>query len=84
MIDLTVLIAALIMVESSGNDRAVGADGKSYGPLQITDICREDVNRFAGASYTREDCYDRAKSIEMFKFYIGRMRTRTGTPRRRT
>lgn len=64
------LIAALIMVESSGKDAAIGADGKSFGPLQITDICREDVNRIAGTCYTRSDCFDRAASSAMFALYI--------------
>lgn len=69
------LIAALIMVESSGNDVAIGGDGKSFGPLQITDVCREDVNRIIGLpsipKYTRRDCFDRQSSIAMFEVYIG-------------
>lgn len=67
---LAALIAALIMVESGGDNLAIGKDGKSYGPMQITDICREDVNRIAHTHYTREDCFDRDKSVEMFHVYI--------------
>lgn len=76
MIPYAQLIAALIVVESQGNDQAVGADRKSYGPLQITDVCREDVNRIARTNYTREDCFDRDKSIEMFHVYIAHYCTR--------
>lgn len=74
---LELLIAAIIIVESGGNDQAIGTDGLSFGPMQITDICREDVNRIAGTHYTREDCFNRAKSIEMFKIYVGHYATRS-------
>ena len=67
---LGALIMAIMMVESSGNDQAVGSDGLSYGPLQITDVCREDVNRIAGTHYTRQDCFDPSKAKEMFSIYI--------------
>lgn len=70
------LIAALIMVESAGNDHAVGKDGKSFGPLQITDICREDVNRIAGTHFTREDCFNRVTSAVMLHIYLDHYCTR--------
>lgn len=78
---LECLIAAIIMVESGGNDKAVGFDGKSYGPMQITDICREDVNRIAGTKYTREDCFNRQKSIEMFNIYVKNYATKKAVDR---
>lgn len=75
---LGLLIAALIMVESSGNDSAIGDDGRSVGPLGITEICRADVNRFTKGHpyYTREDCFNRDKAVEMFHVYISHYCTR--------
>jgi len=45
------LVAALIVVESHGNDRAIGdrhMTKKAYGPLQIRQPCVDDVNRRFG------------------------------------
>lgn len=64
------LIAAIIQVESSGNDRAIGDKGTAVGPLQIRPILVDDVNRIVGEKrFTLTDRTDRAKSIEMFRIY---------------
>ena len=39
------LIAALIAVESSGNDKAIGDNGKSHGCLQISEKAMIDINQ---------------------------------------
>jgi len=70
MTNVAMLIFALIMVESSGNDGAVNASGECWGPLQIKEIYVQDVNRIAGTSYTHEDAFDRAKSMDMFRIYM--------------
>jgi hypothetical protein len=52
------LIAALIHVESHGNDYAVGDRGKgekAYGALQIRKPCVDDVNRRFGTKYQAKD-----------------------------
>ncbi len=61
------LIAAIIHVESRGNDSAVGDNGKAVGCLQIHPIAVREANRILHRDvYTLEDRYDRTKSIEMF------------------
>src|SRR6056300_1117018 len=68
------LINALIMVESNGNDSAVGdvhLGEPSIGVLQIRPIMVREVNRILGIQkseleYTLEDRWSREKSIEMF------------------
>ena len=62
---LAVLIPVLIQVESSGNNDAVGDNGRAVGCLQMWEICVDDVNRISGRSYTYEDRLSRTKSAEM-------------------
>lgn len=64
------LISAIIMVESSGDDNAVGDGGKAVGAFQIWPIMVEDCNRIAGEDrWTNDDRTDRAKSRAMFLTY---------------
>ena len=63
MIITAKFLAALIAVESSGNDNAVGDGGASHGPLQIGAAVVEDVNRFRkarkqGQFKFPDACYD--------------------------
>jgi len=72
-IQLIQLMNAIICVESSGNDMAVGyQDGEpiAFGCMQITDGYREDVNKACRTNYTRQDCFDRVKSKRMFYDYM--------------
>lgn len=68
------LVTALIQVESSGNDRAVGdkhLKQKAYGPLQVRQPVCDDINRRYGTSYKAEDCLGNRKlSIKLCKQYI--------------
>ena len=64
------LIPFLIAVESGGNDKVIGDDGKAFGCLQIHEICVKDVNRIYKTVYTHLDCFDRQKSIEICKLYL--------------
>ena len=66
----TLLIAALIQVETHGNDIAIGDNGKSHGCLQIQQGCLDDVNKYYKTSYVRNDCYDRKKSIAICRMYL--------------
>lgn len=74
------LIAALIQVESNGNDRAVGdlnLAQKAYGPLQIREPVCIDVNRVHGSNIHATDMLgNRALSIDTFKKYIAIYATR--------
>ncbi len=63
-----ILLLALIMVESHGNDNAVNSH--ATGCLQITPILVKDVNRIADTNYTLKDRFDRNKSIEMAQIYL--------------
>lgn len=68
--DIDRLIPALIQVESRGNNRAIGDNGKAVGCLQIWPILVADVNRISGQHFTLADRYDREKSIEMCRIYL--------------
>jgi len=63
-----ILLLALIIVESGGNDKAINSH--ATGCLQITPILVKDVNRIAGTNYTLEDRFERQKSIEMAQIYL--------------
>jgi len=82
----TLLIVALIAVESSGRDDAVGDGGASVGCLQIGLDVIEDVNLLARTSekYMPEDRIDREKSIEICRAYLrywgGQLEKREGRP----
>jgi len=69
------LVRALIMVESRGNDSAVGdrhlVGNEAVGALQIRPIMVREVNRIlkiqkSDRRFTLKDRYDREKTIEMF------------------
>ena len=64
------LISAIIMVESSGRDNAVGDNGQAVGPFQIHPVMVKDCNRIVREDrWTNEDRTDRAKSRAMFLTY---------------
>ena len=64
------MILALIQAESSGNDLAIGDDGKAYGCLQIHKVYVEAVNRILGyEKFTHSDAFDRVSSVHMFIIY---------------
>jgi len=68
------LVRALIVVESAGNNNAIGdrhLAEKAYGCLQIRQPCLTDVNGRFGKSYRPEDCLgNRALSVWVCKSYI--------------
>lgn len=71
------LIEALIMVESMGNDSAIGdvhMGEPSVGVLQIRPIMIREVNRIlklkrSDYKFKRKDRFNREKSIEMFMIW---------------
>lgn len=63
------LVDALIQVESSNNDLAIGA-GNDIGCLQITPIYVTQCNEILGKKvFTLADRFERNKSIQMFAVY---------------
>ena len=69
------LVSALILVESRGNDSAIGdrhiVGGEAVGALQIRPIMVREVNRIlriqkSDKRFTLRDRYDRSKTVEMF------------------
>ena len=58
---------AIKEVESGGDYKAIGDNGKAVGAYQINEIYVKDANRISGKSYTLEDRYDEKKSLEMVK-----------------
>jgi len=70
MTTISNLISALIIVESSGNDLAVGDGGKAIGPLQIHKAVILDVNRITGSSYRHQDMTNRAQARAVCQAYL--------------
>jgi len=70
MNNLSRLIAALIAIESSGNDNAV--NGPCAGCMQIEPCIVEDCNRIIGKRdyYTLQMRFSRWRSIQMFKIIM--------------
>ncbi len=68
--NLTNLISALIAVESSGNDLAIGDGGRAIGPLQIHRAVVIDVNRITGSHYRHQDMTNRAQARAVCEAYL--------------
>lgn len=67
----SLLLSALIAVESHGNPKAIGDRGKAVGILQIHAGVVDDVNRVYHTHYRwPEDCFDPAKSRAICRQYI--------------
>ena len=77
------LVPALIQVESSGRDNAIGDNGRAVGCLQIHPILVDDVNgilarRGSSTRYTLADRLNRQKSVEMLTVYLENYGQRLG------
>ena len=68
--NLTNLITALIAVESSGNDLAIGDNGRAVGPLQIHRGVVLDVNRITGSHYRHQDMTNRVQARAVCQAYL--------------
>jgi hypothetical protein len=64
------LISALIIVESSGNDLAIGDGGKAIGPLQIHRGVVLDVNRITGSNYRHSEMTNRVAARAVCEAYL--------------
>lgn len=70
MTTISNLISALIIVESSGNDLAIGDNGRAVGPLQIHRGVVLDVNRITGSHYRWEAMTNRAQARAVCAAYL--------------
>jgi hypothetical protein len=68
--NLTNLITALIAVESSGNDLAIGDQGRAIGCLQIHKAVVLDVNRIIGSNYRWENMTNRVQARAVCAAYL--------------
>jgi hypothetical protein len=70
MTTISNLISALIIVESSGNDLAIGDNGRALGPLQIHRGVVLDVNRITGSHYRHQDMTNRVAARAVCEAYL--------------
>jgi hypothetical protein len=69
------IILALIAVESTDNDNAIGDDGLAYGCLQMHAAYVQDAAEYAGEQWVHGDAFDRQTSIDIFLAYMARYAT---------
>ena len=70
MTTISNLISALIIVESSNNDLAVGDQGRALGPLQIHRAVVLDVNRITGSNYRHSEMTNRVAARAVCEAYL--------------
>jgi hypothetical protein len=70
MTTISNLISALIIVESSNNDLAVGDQGKAIGCLQIHRRVVQDVNRITGSHYKHSEMTNRVAARAVCQAYL--------------
>lgn len=63
------LLAALIAVESGGNDLARGSRGE-LGALQIRPVLVRDVNRIYGTHYQHKQMTNRSVAVHVCTLYV--------------
>jgi hypothetical protein len=70
MTTISNLISALIMVESSNNDLAIGDQGRAIGCLQIHKAVVLDVNRITGSNYQWQQMTNRVQARAVCEAYL--------------
>jgi len=68
--NLTNLISALMIVESSNNDLAIGDQGRAIGCLQIHRAVVLDVNRITGSNYRWQQMTNRVQARAVCEAYL--------------
>ena len=81
-ISIITLLLAMIQVESSGNDNAIGDNGASWGCLQLQAGYIADAAEHAKKDWVHEDAYDRITAMKITMAYMARYATeeRLGRP----
>ena len=67
---ITILLPALIIIESGGDPLAIGDKGEAVGILQIHKCVVDDVNRVYGTKYSYADRLNAGKSKEICRKYL--------------
>lgn len=78
-VELSVLLMALIAVESGGNDAAIGDGGGALGCLQIRHMVIADVNMIYGTNYQHGDALSRTAALEIAELYLRHYGGENGT-----
>lgn len=65
------LLAAFVLVESSGNWSAVGDQGRSLGGLQIQPVMVQHYNRATGSKVKHAQVKDRKTAEKIATWYFG-------------
>lgn len=73
--NLSAILAAMIAVESGGDDTAIGNHGE-HGALQIRQCVVTDVNERCGTRYRLADMHVRSNAVQCATLYIGIWATR--------
>ena len=66
------LLDALIQVESSGNDKAIGDNGNAIGCLQIWKVYWIDATERSGIGGSYKDCFNRDYAKRIVNAYMKR------------
>lgn len=73
--NLAKLLAAIIAVESGGDDTAIGNHGE-HGALQVRQCVLDDVNARRGTHYTLSDMHVRSNAVHCARLYLDIWATR--------
>jgi len=76
----SLLISAMMLVESGGYAGAVGDGGRALGVLQIHAGVVADVNQYYGTTYTHADAFDHFAAIRICRLYLAMHVPRNATP----
>lgn len=68
--ELSNIVEILKQVESLGNNKAIGDNGRAYGILQIHNIYVVEVNQRYNTSYTHSDMFQENCAEEVFYLYM--------------
>lgn len=68
--NMGLLLAALIAVESGGNDKKIGDHGEAAGCLQIHMAVIWDVNGYYDMNFKDKDRLNRNKSLQLATLYL--------------
>lgn len=68
----TLLLIAMMTVESNGFNWAIGDNGKSWGVLQLQEAYIQDAAEYAGEDWVHGDAMNRETSIKIVNAYMQR------------
>lgn len=60
----------MVLVESGGDDSAIGDHGRAHGALQLQIRAIQDCNRVYGTHYTLADAHNRGKALKIAEAYM--------------